>query len=255
MLAKLMFQFFKRPVSIADIPPEKRPKHIAIIMDGNGRWAKTRGLPRTEGHRQGALAVRRTLESCEELGITTLTLYCFSTENWKRPQPELDFLMKLLVKYLVDERPTLGKEGIRLKILGRRDGLSQEVIDEMDKSLTVSANNSRMTLCLAINYGSRQEIVDAVRSIAQAVQQGKIAPENILEETISDHLYTAGIPDPDLLIRTSGEFRISNFLLWQLSYSEIWITKKAWPDFGRPDLVAAIHDYARRDRRFGGINQ
>ncbi len=250
-----MFQFFKRPVSIADIPLERRPKHIAIIMDGNGRWAKLRGLPRTEGHRQGALAVRRTLESCEELGITTLTLYCFSTENWKRPQPELDYLMKLLVRYLVDERPTLGKEGIRLKILGRREGLSQEVLEEMDKSLAVSANNSRMTLCLAINYGSRQEIVDAVRSIAQDVQQGKTLPENILEETISNHLYTAGMPDPDLMIRTSGEFRISIFLLWQLSYSEIWITSKAWPDFGRSDLVAAIRDYSRRDRRFGGINQ
>ena len=229
------------------------PKHVAIIMDGNGRWAQARGLPRVEGHRRGADTVQRILEACGRHGIQYLTLYCFSNENWKRPQSELDFLMRLLKQYLIQERPTLMKNNIRLRIIGRRDGLPAEVLEEMDRSVEVSRNNSALTLCLAINYGARQELVDAIRAIATDVQNGQLAIEEIDEEQISDHLYTSDIPDPDLLIRTSGEMRISNFLLWQISYSELWVTAKAWPEFSDEDFDMALADYSNRQRRFGGL--
>jgi undecaprenyl diphosphate synthase len=229
------------------------PQHVAIIMDGNGRWAQSRGLPRVEGHRQGAQAVRRTCELCVELGIKYLTLYCFSNENWKRPKNELDFLMSLLKQFLIQECKTLLEKNIRLHIIGRRQGLPHDVQQEMDRVIQESRALDGLQLSLAINYGSRQEITDAVRSIADKVQLGTIDPTSINEETISQHLYTAGIPDPDLLIRTSGEMRISNYLLWQISYSEIWITNRAWPDFGRADMVEAIEEYSRRHRRFGGL--
>jgi undecaprenyl diphosphate synthase len=233
--------------------PHSLPQHVAIIMDGNGRWAKARGLPRIEGHRRGANSVRKALESCERWRIPNLTLYCFSSENWKRPQEELDFLMGLLKDYLVHERKTLVEKNIRLKIIGRRDGLPADVLVEMDKSIEVSKNHSAMTLCLAINYGARQEMVDAVRKIADEVREQKITSEAIDEDYFASRLYTAGIPDPDLLIRTSGELRISNFLLWQISYSELWVTSKAWPDFDEKDFEAALADYTRRQRRFGDI--
>lgn len=229
------------------------PAHIAIIMDGNGRWALSRGLPRVEGHRRGAQSVRRVCEACRELGVRYLTLYCFSHENWKRPKDELDFLMSLLKTFLIQERPTLIKNDIRLSIIGRRDGIPLDVAAEMDKSLEASKDGKSLTLCLAINYGSRQEILDSVLAIAGKVQSNQLALKDIDESTIADHLYTAGMPDPDLLIRTSGEMRISNYLLWQISYSELWITKKAWPEFDKPDLVQAIQDYHQRERRFGGI--
>lgn len=229
------------------------PKHVAIIMDGNGRWAQSRGLPRIEGHRRGADAVQRVLEACPELGIDYLTLYCFSSENWKRPKEELDFLMDLLHRYLIQERATLHKNGIRLRVIGQREGLPDKVLKEIDRSLEESRNHQRLTLCLAINYGGRSELADATRVIAQKVLEGKMDWKDINESTLQQHLYAPDLPDPDLMIRTSGEMRISNFLLWQLSYSELWITEKSWPDFGKSDLEEAIASYCHRDRRFGGI--
>ena len=235
-------------------PPLQMPKHIAVIMDGNGRWAQARGMPRVEGHRRGASTVRRISEACRELGVSYLTLYCFSNENWKRPKEELSFLMGLLKTYLIQERPTLLKNDICLTIIGRSDGIPEEVQVEMDRSVELSKNGKSLTLCLAINYGSRQEIVDAVRAIAGKVLKKGLEPASIDESTIAEHLYSTGMPDPDLLIRTSGEMRISNFLLWQISYSELWITTKSWPEFDKQDLLMAIEDYNRRDRRYGGLD-
>lgn len=235
------------------IDPNRLPKHIAIIMDGNGRWARSRGLPRIEGHRQGANSVEAALTACGELGIPYLTLYAFSNENWKRPKEELDFLMGLLRTYLANQTDRLIKNGVRLQVIGRRDGLSPDVIDAIDQAIEKCKDGAKQTLVLAINYGSRQEIVDAVREIAFDVQQGRINIESIDESTIAKHLYTRDYPDPDLLIRTSGEMRISNFLLWQISYAELLVTSKAWPEFGKEDLYAAVAQYGKRNRRFGGI--
>lgn len=241
-------------ISLETVDRSRLPKHVAIIMDGNGRWANSRGLPRIEGHRRGANAVEDALTACAELGIPYLTLYCFSHENWKRPKDELDFLMGLLKTYLKDQTKRLIDNGIRLAVIGRRNGLSNEVIEVMDQAIERCKNGTKQTLVLAINYGGRQEIVDAFKAIASEIGSGRLDPRNIDETTISDHLYTVGIPDPDLLIRTSGELRISNFLLWQISYSEIWITEKAWPEFGKPELYEAVAEFVRRDRRFGGLS-
>ncbi|MEZ6115297.1 MAG: isoprenyl transferase [Pirellulaceae bacterium] len=235
--------------------PERNPRHIACIMDGNGRWAQNQGLPRIEGHRRGVTSVRKTVEECARLGIEQLTLYCLSSENWKRPQLELDFLMHLLEQYMIEERALIMEQNIRLQVIGRRDGIPEHVQTEMNKTIELSANNTGTTLCLAVNYGGRGELVDAVRQIAADAKEGKLAPDDITEQTISSYLYTAGMPDPDLLIRTAGEMRISNFLLWQISYAEIWVTDKHWPEFREADLHQAISDYANRDRRFGGLNQ
>ncbi len=228
---------------------DKIPKHIAIIMDGNGRWANSRGLPRFEGHKVGAEVVRKITEYCSEIGIRQLTLYCLSSENWKRPKEELELLMQLLSTYLVGERPTMKKNNIRLAIIGSRAGIPESVLAEMDESVRLCAANDGLCLCLAINYGSRGEIVDAVKSI---LAEGKKADE-IDEAVIADHLYTKGMPDPDLLIRTAGEMRLSNYLLWQLSYAEIWVTPTCWPDFTAETLQEAITDYTHRDRKFGGL--
>ena len=236
-------------------PPEKMPRHIAIIMDGNGRWARQRGLPRIEGHRQGALSVRRITEECVRLGIRQLTLYCFSSENWKRPQEELDALMSLLEHYMADQRGAIVERNIKVAVIGRREGLPEASLREIDKTVAASRDNTGMTVCLAINYGARAELVDAVRGIARKVQAGQLDPDGIEEETIDAQLYTAGMPDPDLLIRTAGEMRISNFLLWQISYAEIWVTDLCWPDFTEVQLHEAIRSFAARDRRFGGIDQ
>ncbi|HEV3003596.1 MAG TPA: isoprenyl transferase [Pirellulales bacterium] len=241
-------------LDLSDVAPERRPRHIAIIMDGNGRWAERRGLPRIEGHRRGVASVRRATEEAARLGIGQLTLYCLSSENWKRPQRELDLLMHLLEQYLIEERKTLADENVRLKVIGRRDGLPASVIREMDKTIELSSTHTGLVLCLAINYGGRGEVADAVRAIAREVSAGRLEPEAVTEETVSEHLYTAGMSDPDLLIRTAGEMRISNFLLWQISYAELWVTEHAWPEFGEADLHAAIRDFAARDRRFGGLN-
>ena len=238
-----------------DVPPERRPRHIAIIMDGNGRWAQRRHLPRIEGHRRGVASVRRTVEQCARLGIEQLTLYCLSSENWKRPQHELEFLMHLLEQYMIEERSTIMRNDIVVEIIGRRDGIPENAQHEMDKTIEMSARNHGTRLCLAINYGGRAELVDAVRRIARRVQAGELTAEEIDENVISGHLYTAGMPDPDLLIRTAGEMRVSNFLLWQISYAELWVTDRCWPEFRIEDLHQAIRDFARRDRRFGGLPQ
>ena len=241
------------PATIPGVPAEKMPRHIAIIMDGNGRWARQRGLPRIEGHRRGAASVRAVTEECAGLGIKQLTLYCFSSENWKRSSEEIDFLMQLLQWYLVQERPTIMQHNVRVAVIGRREGLPEAALAELDRTVALSSGNTGLRLCLAINYGSRGELVDAFRSLAAEVLQGRLRPEDICETTIQSHLYTAGMSDPDLLIRTAGEMRLSNFLLWQISYAELWVTECCWPDFGPAELAAAIRSYAARERRFGGL--
>jgi undecaprenyl diphosphate synthase len=229
------------------------PRHVAVIMDGNGRWAESRGLPRSEGHRLGADAVQKVVEEMARLGLGYLTLYCLSNENWKRPEHELQFLMHLLEHYMIQQREGLQKNNIRLRVLGRQAGIPASVWQEMEETKRLTAGNSGLQLCLAINYGGRQEIVDACRAIARKVAEGQLPVEQIEERTIAQHLYTHDIPDPDLLIRTAGEMRVSNYLLWQISYSEIWVTQRCWPDFSESDLHAAINDFARRKRKFGGL--
>ena len=224
-------------------------------MDGNGRWAKKHNLPRGEGHVRGVESVRRTMEACRDLGVQVLTLYCLSSENWKRPASELEFLMALLKQYLIAEREQLVANNLRLRIIGERDRIPAEVQAEMDLSVEACSKNDGMTLCLAINYGSRREIVRAIQRIADKVSSGELTSNEINEQLVSDHLDTSGLPDPDLLVRTSGEMRISNYLLWQISYSELWVTPTLWPDFGKEHLIAAVNEFASRDRRFGGLNQ
>jgi undecaprenyl diphosphate synthase len=232
----------------------KLPRHIAIIMDGNGRWAERQGLPRIEGHRRGVESVRRTTEECARLGIEQLTLYCLSSENWKRPQGEVDFLMHLLEQYMIEERTTIMDQDISVSVIGRRDGIPAATLAEMDKTIEMTAANRGTRLCLAINYGARTELLDAVRRIVSDVQDGSLDPANLDESTITSRLYSAGMPDPDLLIRTAGELRVSNFLLWQISYTEIWITELCWPEFREQTLHEAIGAFAARQRRFGGLN-
>ncbi|MDH4470263.1 MAG: isoprenyl transferase [Verrucomicrobiae bacterium] len=229
------------------------PRHIAIVMDGNGRWAKERGWIRIKGHEQGAQSVQECLTACLEVGVEYLTLYAFSSENWKRPQLEVQGLMLLLEQYLGNKIEEMNRNGIRFSAIGRLEELPRSVQQRLHKAIAATAHNKKLTLTLALNYGSRNEIVDAVKVIAQKVAHGTLDPKSINEELISEHLYTAGMPDPDLFIRTSGEYRISNFLLWQLSYSEITITPKLWPDFKKEDLLAAIEEYTSRERRFGGV--
>jgi undecaprenyl diphosphate synthase len=222
-------------------------------MDGNGRWAQQQGLPRIEGHRRGVQSVRRVTEECARLGIEQLTLYCFSSENWKRPSQELRFLMQLLEQYMIEERAEIMRQSLRVAVIGRRAGLPENALKEMDRTVELSRENTGMRICLAINYGGRAEIADAVRKIAGEVQAGRLAPDDIDEATIGEHLYTVGMPEPDLLIRTAGERRVSNFLLWQISYAEIWVTDRCWPEFDENLLHEALRDYAARDRRFGGL--
>lgn len=238
----------------SELKPERLPRHLAIIMDGNGRWAERQGLPRLEGHRRGAESVRTITEVCAELGIEHLTLYCLSSENWKRPQSEIDFLMHLLERYMIEERDTIMKNNVRVRMLGRRTDIPDHVLNELDKTVELSSTNSGMWLNLAINYGARGEIADAVQTIAKQIESGTINSSEITEETITNHLYTAGMPDPDLLVRTAGEMRISNFLLWQISYAEIWVTEQCWPEFDETTLNQALTNYAKRERRFGGLN-
>jgi undecaprenyl diphosphate synthase len=232
---------------------ERLPRHIAVIMDGNGRWAQARGLPRIEGHRRGVKSVRLLVEECCRLGPEQLTLFCLSSENWKRPPRELTLLMHLLEQYVIEERSEIMRQNIRFTTIGRRDGLKDGVLREVDKTIEFSRQNTGMGLCLALNYGARAEIADAIREIARKVQTGLLDADDVSEELVASHLYTAGIVDPDLVIRTAGEMRVSNFLLWQISYAELWVTEKCWPDFRRPDLIQALKDFAVRDRRFGGL--
>lgn len=235
------------------LDPERLPRHIAIIMDGNGRWAVERGEPRVFGHIRGTQVVRDIVDEACHLGLGQLTLYCFSVENWKRPQTEVDMLMGILKEYLLSERERILRENIRFTIIGRRDGIPPDVQTEMDTNISLSRENTGLTLCLAINYGGRTELVDAVRQIARQVASNALRPDAIDETTINNALYTAGMPDPDLLIRTAGEMRVSNYLLWQISYAELWVTSRCWPDFDSATLHSALRDFAQRERRFGGL--
>jgi undecaprenyl diphosphate synthase len=234
--------------------PDRLPQHVAMIMDGNGRWARQRGLPRFAGHRAGAATVRLIVEECARLRLRQLTLYSFSTENWNRPAEEVAMLMDLYVEYMRSQRALLIDNNIQFVQIGRREGLPAPVLAELENTLAATRGNTGMTLCLAINYGSRTEITDAVRAIAREIADGAITPEQITEQTISEHLYTAGMPDPDLLIRTAGEMRISNYLLWQISYAELYVTEVPWPEFSIAELYKALHNYAARNRRFGGVD-
>jgi undecaprenyl diphosphate synthase len=229
------------------------PQHVAIIMDGNGRWAKQRHLPRIEGHRQGAESARTIIRVAGDLGIKYLTLYAFSAENWNRPKDEVDALMKYLIHYLKAETPDLNKNNVRLDAIGQIYRLPENVQEQLKKSIATLAKNNGLTLVLALSYGGRNEIVEAVRGIAGKVRRGQLEPADITEQTVSQHLWTRHLPDPDLLIRTSGEMRVSNFLLWQISYAEFVITPTLWPDFRKPQLYSALEEYAKRHRRFGGV--
>ena len=233
---------------------QRFPQHIAVIMDGNGRWAAQRGLPRIEGHRQGAEVVRAVTEECARLGIEQLTLFCLSSENWKRPQTELDFLMALWGEFLKAEKAALRANDLRFSVIGDRDRLPREVQLQIAENEREARASQGTRLCLAINYGSRSEIVEAARRLAQEVASGDLLIDDIDETQFAQRLYTAGMPDPDLLIRTSGEMRISNYLLWQISYSEIFVTEQKWPDFSLVDLHAAIRNFSQRERRFGGLS-
>ena len=238
------------------LPPDRLPRHVAVIMDGNGRWAQARLLPRAEGHRRGVKSVRAVIEACVELGgIDQLTLFCLSSENWKRPRRELEMLMRLLEQYVIEERSEIMRQDLQFTMIGRTEGLTDKVLAEVKQTVECSRENQGMRLCLAVNYGSRGELVDAVKDIARDAASGQLDPDQIDEETISSHLYTAGMNDPDLLIRTAGEMRVSNFLLWQISYAEIWVTQKCWPEFRRDDLFDAFRDFASRERRFGGLSK
>ena len=229
------------------------PAHAAIIMDGNGRWAKQRHLPRIEGHREGAESVRAVVRAAGEAGIKYLTLYAFSVENWSRPKDEVDTLMKYLARYLKSEVNDLMKHNVRLEVIGQIYRLPEFVQEQLEKTRSTLSRNNGLTAVLALSYGGRQEIVEAVRDIATKVQRGKLDPAEINEQVISQHLYTKNIPDPDLLIRTSGEMRVSNFLLWQISYAELVVTPTLWPDFRKPQFYEALEEYARRHRRFGAV--
>jgi undecaprenyl diphosphate synthase len=238
-------------MSLPDASPPRLPRHVAIIMDGNGRWAQARGLPRAAGHRQGADAVRRTLVAAGELGIPYLTLFGFSSENWKRPPDEVEALMGLLRHYLRSEIAELHRHGVRLRVIGELDRLAGDIAAMINNAETLTRDNDRMNLTIALSYGGRAEIVAAARAIATEVMQGKLTLDSIDETAIGRHLFTSELPEPDLLIRTSGEQRISNFLLWQCAYAELVFTKTLWPDFGRADLEEAVADYGGRERRYG----
>jgi undecaprenyl diphosphate synthase len=246
--------------SLIDLAPERFPRHIAVIMDGNGRWAVRRGLERVRGHQQGARSVKSIVTECARLrkehgGPDFLTLYSFSLENWKRPASEVSFLMEMYIEYLRSERQTMMENNIRFRQIGRLENLPDPVMEEVNLTLEQTAGNDGLTLVLALNYGSRAEITDAVRSIAGQVARGELRPCDIDESTISKNLYTAGWPDPDLLIRTAGELRVSNYLLWQISYAELYVSDVLWPDFGVDDLHEAILAFSKRNRRFGALDK
>lgn len=241
--------------TVEEIKKNKLPQHVAIIMDGNGRWAKTQGFNRIFGHKNGVTAVRETTETCAELGIPYLTLYAFSSENWERPKHEINALMELLVDTIKKEKSTLLKNNIKLSTIGHINRLPEKAQKSLDELKNATQNNTRMELILALSYGSKFEITEAVQNIAQKVKNGLIEPKDITPELIAQHLYTHNIPDPELLIRTSGENRISNFLLWQIAYAELYFTEVFWPDFRKEDLLKALSNYQQRERRFGKISE
>lgn len=252
-----MFDFFKarkkEQNDNIELDYNNIPQHVAIIMDGNGRWAKQRNMPRTMGHKAGVETIRRVVKEADRLGIKYITLYAFSTENWKRPKDEVNALMKLLVQYLKSEVAELHKNGVVLKVLGDIDALQKECKKEIEESIELTKNNTGLVLNVAFNYGGRDEIIRAVKNIINDVQSENINKENINQDLFSEYLYTKDSPDPDLIIRPSGEQRISNFLLWQCAYSEFWYSNVNWPDFSEKDLQQAIYDYQNRDRRYGGV--
>jgi len=237
----------------AEIDPRRLPRHIAVIMDGNGRWARRRRLPRVAGHRAGVRPVRETIEACAQMGIGWLTLYAFSADNWKRPRTEVDTLWQLLRHYLRKELGELKRNQVRFQVIGRIDALPEQVQRDLDAAMVETSTNQGLRLNVALNYSARTEIVDALNAILERERRNGLRPAVLDEAAVADSLYTAGMPDPDLLIRTSGEMRVSNFLLWQIAYSEIWVTEKLWPDFRRADLLRAILDFQKRERRYGGL--
>lgn len=241
------------PIRPEELAKQPLPQHLAIIMDGNGRWAQKRALPRAAGHRAGVEALKRVVNACLKVGVSYLTVYAFSTENWKRPRDEVDALMNLLVEYVERELAALQQNGVRVRVLGNIAGLPQEAQKQIHKALSETQQNSKLSLQIALNYGGRRELAETVRAICEDVKLGKITPREVNEEMISARLSTVGIPDPDLMIRTSGEMRISNFLLWQSAYTEYWVTPTLWPDLTAADIYRAISDYQRRDRRYGGL--
>lgn len=236
-----------------DIDMENLPEHIGIILDGNGRWAKRRGLPRSAGHSVGVDNMKAVIKECSKIGIKSVTSYVFSTENWKRPLDEVDFLMKLFGKFFDNYKKELEGENIVMRVIGARENLNPHLVEKIIETEEYTKNNTGIIVNMALNYGSREEITRAVKTIADDVREGKISSDDITPQMISDRLYTGGQPEVDLLIRTSGEMRISNFLMWQISYAELWFTEKMWPDFNETDLHQAIYDYQQRKRRFGGI--
>ncbi|GAB5495540.1 MAG: isoprenyl transferase [Phycisphaerales bacterium] len=242
---------------LPDVSPSRIPRHIAIIMDGNGRWAVKQGKPRQFGHQHGAETVRRVIAEAGRIGVEFVTLYSFSTENWKRPEDEIRDLMALCELYCHSQLPELLEHKIRVRVIGRRNGLPDGVLNALDNLVAKTHENTSKgpTLCLALNYGSREEILDATRTLARRAASGEIVPDDITADLFSESLYTAGMPDPDLLIRTAGEMRISNYLLWQISYSELFVTDTLWPEFMEEDLHSAVRAYAARDRRFGGLSE
>ncbi len=240
---------------LRSLDPARLPRHVAIIMDGNGRWAKSRNLPRVAGHRAGITAVREVVETAARLGLQVLTLYAFSVENWKRPRREVDTLMDLLKEFLARELATLNRNNIRFQVIGRFGELSESVRSELRKGIEATRNNSGLLFNIALSYGGRTEIVDACRKAMEERSRGTALWSELTEEVLAGYLYTAGQPDPDLLIRTSGELRVSNFLLWQIAYSEIWVTETLWPDFRRRELLQALVDYQKRERRYGRITE
>ena len=233
--------------------PEQLPRHVAVIMDGNGRWAGQRGLPRIEGHRMGAQTVERIVTESRKLGLDALTLYSFSTENWKRPEEEINFLMALCIEHLKIQRERLLANDIRFRHVGMVEGLPDQVVEEIHKSTEATRDCTGMTLCLALNYGARDELLEATRAIARMARDGQIDPESVDETLFASQLHTHGLPDPDLLLRTAGEMRISNFLLWQISYAELVVTDTLWPDFTVEDYHAVLRRFSDRERRFGGL--
>jgi undecaprenyl diphosphate synthase len=237
----------------ADLHPDRLPRHVAVIMDGNGRWAKSRGLPRIMGHRRGVDTLKKLLRYCRDWGIEALTAYAFSTENWGRPLEEVDFLMALFERVLRQELAEMMEENVRIRFVGNLSALPKSLQVEIDAAVTQTQDNQGISFTVATNYGGRQEIVQACQAIALQVEQGHLAPDAITEELFSKYLYTAGICDPDLLIRTSGEMRLSNFLLWQLAYAEIYVTETLWPDFDQSEFHQALYAYQQRDRRFGKL--
>lgn len=245
--------FFKKKKIGHDIDMDNLPQHIGIIMDGNGRWAKKRGLPRSAGHKAGAEGLKKVVTEANKLGIKYITVYAFSTENWKRPQKEVDYLMNLLMDYLINAEKTLAGENVRIRAIGSRKELSEEMREQIKKTEKLTSDRTGIVMNIALNYGGREELMHAVRSACEDARAGKLEPEKITEEEITSRLYTAGQPDVDLLIRTSGEQRLSNFMLWQVSYAEMVFVKKLWPDFKPSDLHECIRIYQGRGRRFGGI--